>query len=159
MAHKSLGGTARTNPTRLAGTLRDIEATRLRLAGATYQQIADKLGYHYKGTAYRAVMRCLKETKREPAEPLKTLELERMDRMLLGLWDKATHGDARAVDAVLRIMKRRAEMLGLDAPIKNEITVKDIDTAIERELENLAAASKASDAATAEDIEPGEGDE
>jgi hypothetical protein len=34
------------------------------------------------------------------------------------VWTKALNGDVRAVDSVLRIMERRAKLLGLDAPTK-----------------------------------------
>jgi hypothetical protein len=52
----------------------------------------------------------------EPADELRGLELERLDRMQEGLWDKAIRGNLRAVDRVLKIMKRQSQLLGLDAP-------------------------------------------
>jgi len=42
------------------------------------------------------------------------MELERLDRMQLGLYEKAIKGHEGAVDRILRIMNRRASYLGLD---------------------------------------------
>jgi hypothetical protein len=58
----------------------------------------------------------------EPAEELRTMEVARLDQMLLGLWPKAIKGDTWAVDRVLKIMERRAALLGLDAPVKRELS-------------------------------------
>ena len=54
----------------------------------------------------------------EGAEHLRTLEALRLDEIQAKIWDKAIAGDYRAVDRVLRIMERRAKLLGLDAPVK-----------------------------------------
>ncbi len=46
----------------------------------------------------------------------------RLDRLQEALWPKAISGDTRAADVVLRIMNRRARMLGIDAPARIDIT-------------------------------------
>jgi hypothetical protein len=51
---------------------------------------------------------------------VRQLELERLDRLLIALWDLATGGSLGAIDRVLKVMQRRAELLGLD---KNRLTV------------------------------------
>ena len=63
-------------------------------------------------------MAALKATLQEPADELRTLELERLDRLLLGVWGQAAKGNQGAVDRALKIMERRARLLGLDAPTK-----------------------------------------
>ena len=45
--------------------------------------------------------------------------------MLLALWRRVQNGDERAIDRVLRIMERRAKLLGLDAAAKTEHTGKE----------------------------------
>ena len=105
---------------------RRARAMELRLAGRTYEQIANELGYQSKGGAYNAVKRALKDTLQEPAEALRTAELERLDRILAKLWavvedmDTAapTTTQLRTIDRILRIMERRAQYLGLDDPVK-----------------------------------------
>jgi hypothetical protein len=44
------------------------------------------------------------------------LELMRLERLHAAVWPQAIRGDVNAVDRVLRIMERRARLLGLDAP-------------------------------------------
>jgi hypothetical protein len=42
------------------------------------------------------------------------LEEQRLDELQEGIWDKALAGDARAVEVALKVLERRARMLGLD---------------------------------------------
>jgi hypothetical protein len=48
------------------------------------------------------------------------VELERMDAMIVALWPKVEKGDVQSVQAALGVMTRRAKLLGLDAPSKQE---------------------------------------
>ena len=109
---------------------RKLRALDLRKAGATYQMIADQLGYGGPSGAYKAVTSALKATLKEPADELRTMELERLDAMLLPLWRRVQNGDERAVDRVLRIMERRAKLLGLDAPTKVDLAVQGLVEAL-----------------------------
>lgn len=60
---------------------RDAEAARLRSDGQTYQAIADRLGFGDPSTARASVERALAAVIQEPAGELRTLELDRLDRM------------------------------------------------------------------------------
>ncbi|TCO47314.1 hypothetical protein [Actinocrispum wychmicini] len=91
-------------------------ALELRKAGASYEQIAQQCGYSHRATAHRAVTQALASVADELAADVRTLELSRLDSMLMGLWRAARDGDASAVDRVLKIMERRAKILGLDTP-------------------------------------------
>lgn len=104
---------------------RQKEALSLRLVGLSYDAIAERLGFANRSGAFRAVQAALKKTLQEPADELRTLELERLDSMLLPMMAQAKKGNQGAVDRVLRIMERRAKLLGLDAPTKQEIRVPD----------------------------------
>jgi len=101
---------------------RQRQALELRKSGVSFEVIAKKVGYKDASGAYRAVQTALKKTLQEPADELRAIEVERLDQMLLGLWPKAVKGDTWSVDRVIRIMERRATLLGLDAPLKREIT-------------------------------------
>ena len=113
---------------------RQLKALELRKAGVGYDEIAKALGFKWRSGAFAAVKRALKEVKREPCQALITLEAERLDKMQTALWAKAIRGDYGAVDRILRIMERRARLLGLDAPervdLKADVTgrVKVDDT-------------------------------
>jgi hypothetical protein len=95
---------------------REQMAVKLRLSGATYEQIGHALGISAPA-AHKAVMRSLQRTIEktdEDVEKIRHLELQRLDAMLFGLWQKAKEGHEGSVDRVLRIMERRAKLLGLD---------------------------------------------
>lgn len=104
-----------THPKSMSVAVKQAQAMRLRAGGMTFRAIADELGYRSEQAAYKAVKTGLQKTLREPADELRTLEAERLDRLLEGLWEKAISGDTWSVDRVLNIMKRRAELLGLDS--------------------------------------------
>lgn len=101
---------------------RQAQAMQLKLAGATYEEIATALGYSSKQAAWRSVQRAREDMLRDPAEELVKQEADRLDRLQRALWTDAIKGNQGAVDRVLRVMERRAKLLGLDAPLKQEVT-------------------------------------
>lgn len=86
----------------------------LRLSGATYRQIAAATGYATAASAYNACQSALDEQISEAAEEVITLETARLDRLLFAVWPQAADGHLGAVDRAIRIMERRARLLGLD---------------------------------------------
>ena len=58
----------------------------------------------------------------EEADEVRRLELERLDGLYKAAWPKAEDGDERAIASCLRIMGRRAELQGLDAAKRKEIS-------------------------------------
>lgn len=102
--------------------IRARQALALRLAGATYEQIARTCGYAGgKASAYKAVQRELARYRApEIAEALE-LELMRLDAYLTVYHPKALAGDGWSLDRCLRISERRAKLLGMDyAPRPHE---------------------------------------
>ena len=88
----------------------------MRIKGATYQQIGDALGVTLQ-SANRMVLTGVAEwnaTIRRDAANLIALEYARLERLHAAVWDQAIAGDPAAVDRVLKIMERRAKLLGLD---------------------------------------------
>ncbi len=94
------------------------KALELRKAGVSYQQIADALGYKDASGAWRAVKAGLKKTLQEPADDLRKLELERLDSAAAAIYPSVKQGQYGAIDRWIKIMERRAKLLGLDAPTK-----------------------------------------
>lgn len=94
--------------------LRAEQAMQLRKLGATYQQIAQQCGYSGRAAAYTAVQRELGRTLQDSADSLRKIEAERLDDLYRVMVSKALKGDAGCVDRCLRIMERRASLLGLD---------------------------------------------
>jgi len=98
-------------------TARRAKAIQLRLAGASWQTIADTLGYSDRAAAHKDVTRALEAemTKlRQGAEVLRESEVRRLDQLQRALWADALKGDTKAADTVLRIIDRRVRLLGLD---------------------------------------------
>lgn len=119
----------RTTANGLAKNEKHRQALELRKAGASYELIAEKLGYSHPSGAHKAVTSALQKTLREPADDLRNLELDRLDAMMLALWQQARQGNQGAVDRILRIMERRAKLLGIDAPTKQEL-IGELDLSV-----------------------------
>jgi len=115
---------SRNKARQIAIQLRRARAIELKKAGATYRQIGEQLGCGMK-TAWRDVDYELKATiseMTESADALRALELARLDRLQVAIWPKAIAGDnLRAVATILKVMSRRAALLGLDAPTKVDV--------------------------------------
>lgn len=132
-------------------TAEEQKALDLRVAGKTFPQIAKELGCSL-GTAYGRVQQALaysREAMASKGAEYRELEANRLNKLLESMWpvaigemqvlpkmddegntrktiEEATlEGQQKAVDRVLKIMERRAKMLGLDAPAKTELTGKD----------------------------------
>jgi len=109
---------SKTTPRRLRAAKKQVKALELRVEGLSFRQIALELKYKGPSGAYKAVDAALERTIREPAEQVRLLELARLDRLQVMPWKQATViGDPKAVANVLKIMERRAKLLGLDAPV------------------------------------------
>jgi hypothetical protein len=113
---------------------RQLQVLRMRATGATYDDIAKALGLGNRGVAHRIMQKALKDVIKEPVQEVVQLELARLDRLLAAIWGPAigvvqinglttnVPPDLFALDRVLSIMQRRAKLLGLDAPIKKQIS-------------------------------------
>lgn len=90
-------------------------AIELRLDGMSLEQVGEALGV----TAAVAVGHFIDALKRVPdlieeeKWAIRTLELNRLDALQLGLWPKAYAGDLDAIEAILSIMEHRAMLTGI----------------------------------------------
>ena len=85
------------------------EALELRKAGASYDQIAQRLSVS-RGEARALVVDALEKIEGESSREVLRLESERIDALVLGLWDKARRGDVAAADRVVKLMKERGRL-------------------------------------------------
>lgn len=129
-------GESKTSVNMLAAADRQRQALELRRAGAGYDLIARQLGYAGPPGAHKAVATALHRMLAEPAEDVRALELARLDRLQLAHWSRAigtpeTDPDPVATSTVLKIMERRAKLMGLDAPatINVRTVVDEVATA------------------------------
>lgn len=109
-------GRAKTSKAAVENTEKQRKVLELRRAGMTLQEIADKLGYAGPSGPQQVLDRALERMVREPAESVRALETERLDLLWAKVWEALESGNLAAVDSALRVMARRARLLGLDAP-------------------------------------------
>ena len=117
---------SRQGPSRVRAAQLQDRCLQLRANGLSFREIARELKVA-PATAYKAVARGLAAVNagcREQAQELRALEALRLDQMQAALWQQATDGDVRAIDRILRIMERRARLLGLDEPERRETKVE-----------------------------------
>ena len=105
---------------------RKRNALELRLAGASYRDIADALQVS-PATALQDCKEALADIPAQQADEMRTVELSRLDRLQRAVWPRAIKGDLQAVDRAIKIIDRRAKLFGLDAPQQVQITANDID--------------------------------
>lgn len=117
----------KTNAATIQSRLKAAKAVELRMEGKTFSEIARELGYNSQQAAHDAVKRALDSTLRESADRLRELELARLDVLWQIQYLNAQGGDVQAMAACMKIMERRAKLLGLDAPVKvdNNVTTND----------------------------------
>lgn len=136
---------------------RRAKAIQMRLAGDSYDTIANTLGYSDRAAAHKDITRALEASlaeQRAGAEVLREQELLRLDALWREVWQvlktehyilyqgaTIQHGETvllddgpilQAVDRLLRIQERRAKFLGLDAPQRHEVTLDELDDQIRR---------------------------
>jgi predicted transcriptional regulator len=123
MARTNVGAAAKSSVRRIRTTEKTLKALELRKRGMNYTQIGEKLGCA-RSTACRYVLSELENLAdkcREEAVHVRDLELQRLDELYLVAYAEVEDGnDLPAIDRCLRIMERRAKLLGLDAAEKVE---------------------------------------
>ena len=115
-----------TSADRMAARIREGQVLSLRLAGATHAQIGAQLGIS-ESQACRIAKRVEARLRAESADvalSLREKELARLDAIYIPAYARASGkaGDDPAALTCLRIMERRAKLLGLDAPVKQDVT-------------------------------------
>ena len=100
---------------------RERQAVAYHLQGETCQAIADALGFANSGSAWKAIQRGLARFVAPAIAEARTAELARLDRLHKAHWSAAIAGDVPATETVLKLMVRRARLLGLDAPLRIDV--------------------------------------
>tara|TARA_Y100000356_G_C11098024_1_gene202836 strand:+ start:156 stop:581 length:426 start_codon:yes stop_codon:yes gene_type:complete len=103
---------------------KDRQALELRKAGASYELIAKQLGYADSSGAYKSVKRSMDKLVAEPAEELRAVEYERLNQILLVLWERVQTGELGAIDRALSVMDRISKLYGLDSPKRTETNMQ-----------------------------------
>lgn len=127
----------KSNPEILEKEKRVLE---LRRGGLTFDLIAERVGYANASSAQKAYQRACSRVVYEDVVALRNTEMDRLDIAQAAIWNEVLQGRIQAVIALMKIMERRARLLGLDMPVKTqlEVTHYDRDT-IDAEVQRLVA--------------------
>ena len=115
-------GESKMSPRRIEAVRRQQHALELRMAGRTWQEIADNLGYANHSGALLAVKAALQSTLQPPADHFRALTLERLTKVLQVHWPLMLQADAVATRLCLQVIGDIRQLMGLDSPSKMEHT-------------------------------------
>jgi hypothetical protein len=103
---------------------RQLLALELRKMGLSYRAIGTKLSVSHEQARQdvEAELESLSKEREGKLEQYRQLELERLDGIMKSLDNWVSAGNPQAVMAYLKAMERRAKLIGLDAPTKQETT-------------------------------------
>lgn len=104
-----------TDIARQRNEARRVEAMNLRLAGFSYESIAERMGVS-ESAVHALIGRTLEKAVNYSVDQLREVENARLDRAQAAIWTRVLSGDEKAIDSFLRISQRRARLNGLDAP-------------------------------------------
>ena len=99
----------------------------LRTAGVTFDQIAESLGYASRSGAKEAYDAALRRWGREAVDEHRDLEDLRLEELWRRTFARIAEADGddefvKLIGAAVRVSKRRADLLGLDAPRQVEVS-------------------------------------
>ena len=137
-------GRSRVKPETLEKERKVLEYRR---GGLTFDLIAERLGYASASGAHKAYLSACNRIVYEDVVEVRKSEMDRLDIAQAAIWGDLTDTQntdantrARLVLALIKIMERRARLLGLDMPTKAqvEVSIYDRDT-IDDEVKRLVA--------------------
>ncbi|MER7363292.1 hypothetical protein [Nonomuraea wenchangensis] len=114
---------------KLARHERRYQALQMRIAGVSNAVIAQRLGYSSPQLVSKDITTALKKAAKQEAmaaEELLHLEINRLDRMMASVWPRVLKGEVNAVEAALKIVNKRASLLGLDLINRNGAADNDM---------------------------------
>jgi hypothetical protein len=118
---------------------KEQEVVKLRRGGLPWDIIGERVGLSPSG-AHRAYERSLARVVKEDVDAIRQVETERLDLAQSAIWGKVLQGDNASIQSLIRIMERRAKLLGLDQPTRIQAEVITYDAnSIQAELARLYA--------------------
>jgi hypothetical protein len=114
---------ARNN--KLDARMKERQAVSLRLAGKTYTEIAEIVGWTSgRAAAYQAIDRAIKREIQVDVQEVWETEIARLDEMLVQVtaiiedYETPAALKLQAIDRKVKIAERRAKLMGLDKPME-----------------------------------------
>lgn len=113
-----LTGQRRAKPGKALASQRKARCVELALAGHSYDDIAAKVGYKNRGTAWKVVMNALAQNVAENVDSYREIELARLDALQAAHWPDAISGQVpKSAELVLKIIVQRSKLLGLESQV------------------------------------------
>lgn len=132
---------SRPRPSRITPEIleKEAEVIRLRRAGMTFDMIAQRVGYADPSGAQKAYVTACKRIVYSEVDAVRREEQDRLDIAQTAIWSGVLRGDIPSINSLLKIMERRAKLLGLDMPVRvqQEVTVWNGDSNLDREIQTL----------------------
>ena len=94
----------------------------LKKAGLTYDQIAAEVGYADRSGAKHALDAALERWGTDSVGSLRMVQNEQLDDLWRRVFAAIAQGDLSQIDRALKILKRRSDLWGMDAPRQHEIS-------------------------------------
>jgi hypothetical protein len=117
---------------------REAQVVRLRRQGMTWDMISEQVGYASASAAHWAYQRAAKRVVQEDIDAIRRIETERLDIAQSAIWSRVLNGELQAVQTFVRIQERRAKLLGLDQPFKQQVEITTYDAStIDSEIARL----------------------
>lgn len=117
---------------------KDLRALNLRRAGVSIPKITEELSFRTRASCEKAIARAM-AAQGLTTDPIavRMAELDRLDRLQLAVWAKATGGNLDAVDRVLRLAEMRLRIAGIA-----EAGLTPITAEYDRTIDGLGLAGK-----------------
>ncbi len=131
-------GESKSSPRRIEARMRQGQALRLRIGGASFDDIARQHGYQTKGGAYSAVEAALRDVPKHDADAYRALNLDRLNRMFLALFPDSINQQSPLADRQRAAAECRAiiteinKLVGAYAPERIKVM---LEAAVERAVE------------------------
>jgi hypothetical protein len=108
------------------------KAVQLRIAGLNAGEILRQMSDEYGGSDDPAVVRVDIQRARElqqrlvveSVEELRDLQVDRLERLLAGVWKDAIKGDTKAADTSARLIERICKIRGLEPPTQVQLSAR-----------------------------------
>lgn len=116
---------------------RQTKNLKMRLEGHDFQTIADRLGYGSRQHAnqdYRRALDAVAAENEQTVDTARRVELARLDTLQTLAWSHTAFPEPtvalKAIETILKISAQRTRMMGLDQPVKHEISFDAVDARI-----------------------------
>lgn len=112
--------------------LRRTEVVRLRRRGHIWEDIPRLIREKFGATPsiqvlfndFKVTMARRVKEQHEEVDAARGLMLDRLDKLILGILDRAESGSLDHIEMLLKLEQRRSKLIGADAPVKSEIDDK-----------------------------------